>query len=314
MNLLVPVIKSIQMLVHSQFWLAGDVDPGDAIHMRLLRYGPRGLEKPGMMHEGSIRDLSEVIPDLDGSTLTPRRFAELAALDPASLPEVAGSPRLGACVGRPGKFICIGLNYVDHAAETGAGLPQEPAVFLKATSAVCGPNDPIIKPRGSTKLDWEVELGFAISTECRYVDEIEGAAAIAGYFVCHDVSERAFQMERGGQWDKGKGCDNFGPIGPWLVTADELPDPGDLRLWLDVNGHRYQSSSTRQMIFKPAFLVSYLSQFMSLQPGDVVSTGTPAGVGLGQKPPRYLSVGDSVTLGIERLGEQRQIVVPAPER
>jgi 2,4-didehydro-3-deoxy-L-rhamnonate hydrolase len=279
--------------------------------MKLLRYGARGLEKPGLMHGGSIRDLSGVIPELDGSALTPSRLAELAALDPTSLAKVEGSPRLGACVARPGKFICIGLNYVDHAVETGAPLPVEPVVFLKATSAVCGPNDPIVKPRGSTKLDWEVELAFAIGSECRYVDEAQGAAAIAGYFICHDVSERAFQMERGGQWDKGKGCDSFGPIGPWLVTPDELPNTGDLGLWLDVNGRRRQSGSTRQMIFKPPFLVSYLSHFMSLQPGDVVSTGTPAGVGLAQKPACYLSVGDSVRLGIDGLGEQNQTVVPA---
>ena len=279
--------------------------------MKLLRYGAPGLEKPGLMHGGSIRDLSAVIPDLDGSRLTPSRLAELAALDPTSLAKVEGSPRLGACVARPGKFICIGLNYLDHAVETGAPLPAEPVVFLKATSAVCGPNDPILKPRGSTKLDWEVELAFAIGSECRYVDEAGGAAAIAGYFICHDVSERAFQMERGGQWDKGKGCDSFGPIGPWLVTPDELPDIEDLGLWLDVNGRRRQFGSTRQMIFKPPFLVSYLSHFMSLQPGDIVSTGTPAGVGLAQKPPCYLSVGDSVRLGIDRLGEQNQTVVEA---
>ena len=279
--------------------------------MKLLRYGAPGLEKPGLIYGGSIRDLSGVIPDLDGSRLTPSRLAELGALDPTSLAKVEGSPRLGACVARPGKFICIGLNYLDHAVETGAPLPAEPVVFLKATSAVCGPNDPILKPRGSTKLDWEVELAFAIGSECRYLDEAEGAAAIAGYFICHDVSERAFQMERGGQWDKGKGCDSFGPIGPWLVTPDELPNIDDLALWLDVNGRRRQSGSTRHMIFKPPFLVSYLSHFMSLQPGDVVSTGTPAGVGLAQKPACYLSVGDSVRLGIDGLGVQNQTVVEA---
>jgi 2,4-didehydro-3-deoxy-L-rhamnonate hydrolase len=278
--------------------------------VKLVRYGLRGTEKPGVLDDrGTIRDLSDMVSDLEGAMLGPRGLAELEALDIESLPSVTGSPRLGACVAHPGMFICIGLNYTDHAAETGAAFPKEPVVFLKATSAVSGPHDPIIKPRGSTKLDWEVELAFVIGTECRYVDEIAGAAAIAGYFVCHDVSERAFQLERGGQWDKGKGCDSFGPIGPWLVTSREIPDPTNLAMWLDVNGKRFQSSSTRNMVFKPAVLVSYLSHFMSLQPGDVVTTGTPAGVGLGQKPPVFLSVGDIVCLGIEGLGEQRQTVV-----
>jgi 2,4-diketo-3-deoxy-L-fuconate hydrolase len=261
-------------------------------------------------HQGVVRDLSSVIPDLDGTTLNPQRLASLESLDAAGLPVVAGSPRLGPCVAHPGKFIGIGLNYTDHATEIGAAIPKEPVVFLKATSALSGPNDPIIQPRGSTKLDWEVELAFVIGTECRYVDEGEGAAAIAGYFVCHDVSERAFQLERGGgQWDKGKGCDSFGPIGPWLVTAAEVRDPCRLAMWLDVNGRRFQSGSTQSMIFKPPFLVSYLSQFMSLQPGDVVTTGTPAGVGLSQKPPMFLGVGDTVRLSIEGLGEQHQSVV-----
>jgi 2,4-didehydro-3-deoxy-L-rhamnonate hydrolase len=278
--------------------------------MKLVRYGPRGSEKPGLIDgQGTIRDLSEIVSDLDGLAIDPRGLARLDALDAASLPCVSGAPRLGSCVARPGKFICIGLNYTDHAAETGAAIPKEPILFMKATSALSGPNDPIIKPRGSTKLDWEVELAFVIGTECRYVDETAGAAAIAGYFICNDVSERAFQMERGGQWDKGKGCDSFGPIGPWLVTSNEIPDPANLAMWLDVNGKRYQSGNTHNMIFKPAFLVSYLSHFMSLQPGDLVTTGTPPGVGLGQKPPVYLSVGDSVRLGIEGLGEQRQSVV-----
>jgi 2,4-diketo-3-deoxy-L-fuconate hydrolase len=280
------------------------------MHVKLVRYGLRGLERPGLLDStGTIRDLSELVSEFEGAAFGPRGLAELEALDLASLPSITGSPRLGACVARPGKFICIGLNYTDHAAETGAEIPKEPIVFLKATSAVSGPNDPIIKPRDSTKLDWEVELAFVIGTECRYVDERAGAAAIAGYFVCHDVSERAFQLERGGQWDKGKGCDSFGPIGPWLVTSREIPDPANLAMWLDVNGKRFQSGSTRNMVFKPAFLVSYLSHFMSLQPGDVVTTGTPAGVGLGQKPPMFLSVGDTVCLGIEGLGEQRQTVV-----
>jgi len=259
--------------------------------------------------QGTLRDLSEIVSDLDGVAIDPRGLARLEALDAASLPAVSGAPRLGPCVAHPGKFLCIGLNYTDHAAETGAAIPKEPILFMKATSALSGPNDPIIKPRGSTKLDWEVELAFVIGAECRYVDETAGAAAIAGYFICNDVTERVFQMERGGQWDKGKGCDSFGPIGPWLVTSSEIPDPANLAMWLDVNGKRYQSGNTHNMIFKPAFLVSYLSHFMSLQPGDVVTTGTPPGVGLGQKPPVYLTVGDSVRLGIEGLGEQRQSVV-----
>jgi len=280
--------------------------------MKLLRYGPLGHERPGMLDDsGAIRDLSGVVRDIDGSTLTPEALRGLRALHPTTLPPVSGGQRLGSCIARPGKFICIGLNYADHAAETGAAPPSEPILFLKANSALCGPNDPIIKPRGSTKLDWEVELALVIGTECRYVDEAAGLAAIAGYCVCNDVSERAFQLERGGQWDKGKGCDSFGPIGPWLVTADELGDTGNLAMWLEVNGKRFQSGSTRTMIFRPAFLVSYLSQFMSLQPGDIVSTGTPPGVGLGQKPPRFLNVGDRIDLGIAGLGEQHQIVVAA---
>jgi 2,4-didehydro-3-deoxy-L-rhamnonate hydrolase len=278
--------------------------------MKLLRYGEPGAEKPGMLDgEGNIRDLSGAVGDIDGRSLTPAALADLRRLDAARLPLVAGAPRLGPCVARPGKFIGIGLNYADHAAETNSPIPQEPVIFMKATSALSGPNDPIVQPRDSTKLDWEVELAFVIGTECRYVDETEGAAAIAGYFICNDVSERAFQIERGGQWDKGKGCDSFGPIGPWLVTADEVADTGNLHLWLDVNGHRYQNGSTRTMLFKPAFLVSYLSAFMSLQAGDIVTTGTPPGVGLGQKPPKYLQIGDRVRLGIDKLGQQQQLVV-----
>jgi 2,4-didehydro-3-deoxy-L-rhamnonate hydrolase len=278
--------------------------------MKLLRYGSAGRERPGMVDSsGAVRDLSGVVNEIDGATLSPSVLARLRALDVESLPLAGNVERLGACVARPGKFICIGLNYADHAAETGVAVPEEPVVFLKATSAVSGPNDCIIKPRGSTKLDWEVELALVIGSECRYVDEKSAQSNIAGYCVCNDVSERAFQLERGGQWDKGKGCDSFGPIGPWLVTADELTDTSDLAMWLDVNGKRFQSGSTRTMIFKPAFLVSYLSQFMSLQPGDVVSTGTPPGVGMGQRPPTYLNVGDTITLGIGRLGTQRQVVV-----
>jgi 5-carboxymethyl-2-hydroxymuconate isomerase len=278
--------------------------------MKLVRHGQPGAERPGILdRDGAIRDLGGIIRDIDGSALTPQRLRELQSLKVETLPLVQGAVRLGPCVARPGKFLCIGLNYADHAAETGAAIPAEPIIFMKATSALSGPNDAVIKPRGSTKLDWEVELAFVIGSECRYVDEAAGAAAIAGYFVCNDVSERAFQLERGGQWDKGKGCDSFGPIGPWLVTADEVADVGNLGMWLEVNGRRYQDGSTRTMIFKPAFVVSYLSQFMSLQPGDIVTTGTPPGVGLGQKPPVYLNVGDEMRLGIEGLGEQRQKVI-----
>ncbi len=308
MDLPIPVAARDQVQFSAP---AGTVTPriDNQQAMKLLRYGHAGAEKPGALDaDGNIRDLSAVIEDVDGRFLTPAALAGLRRLDVMQLPRVCGSPRLGPCVARPGKFVCIGLNYADHAAEANAPIPPEPVIFMKATSALSGPNDPIVQPRGSTKLDWEVELAFAIGTECRYVDEAEGAAAIAGYFVCNDVSERAYQMERGGQWDKGKGCDSFGPIGPWLVTPDEIPDLHDLHLWLDVNGRRFQSGSTKTMLFKPSFLVSYLSEFMSLQPGDIVSTGTPAGVGLGQKPPRYLRPGDTVRLGISNLGEQQQVV------
>ena len=278
--------------------------------MKLVRYGSPGAERPGLIDaRGTVRDLSPVLDDVDGSSLSHASLARLRDLDVASLERVDSVDRFGACVAKPGKFICIGLNFRDHAAETGAPIPAEPIVFMKATSAVSGPDDPIIMPRNSRKLDWEVELAFVVGEECRYVDETEAATKIAGYCVCNDVSEREFQLERGGQWDKGKGCDSFGPIGPWLVTADEVQDPGSLRMWLTVNGECMQNGSTSQMIFGPAFLLSYLSQFMSLQPGDVVSTGTPAGVGLGRHPPRYLQVGDVVELGIDGLGTQRQVVV-----
>ena len=247
--------------------------------MKLLRYGSVGSERPGILDsDGVVRDLSGVVDDIGGAVLSPAGLERLRTLDLGSLPIASNHGRLGACVSRPGKFICIGLNYADHAAETGVAVPTEPVVFLKATSAVSGPNDDIIKPRGSTKLDWEVELALVIGSECRYVDEQTAQSAIAGYCVCNDVSERAFQLERGGQWDKGKGCDSFGPIGPWLVTSDEVGETGSLSMWLEVNGKRFQSVSTQTMIFKPAFLVSYLSQFMSLQPGVIVSTGTPPGV------------------------------------
>ena len=279
--------------------------------MKLLRFGPVGEERPGILDgEGKIRDLSSIVDDIDGTLLGAAMLDWLRGIDLAALPVVSEGVRLGPCVARPGKFVCIGLNYADHAAETGAAIPDEPVVFMKATSALSGPDDPIIRPRGSEKLDWEVELAFVVGAPCRYVDEAAASRAIAGYFICNDVSERAFQLERGGQWDKGKGCDSFGPIGPWLVTADEIADPLDLAMWLDVNGRRYQDGSSHTMIFSPAFLLSYLSRFMSLQPGDIVTTGTPPGVGLGQKPPVYLADGDVVTLGIAGLGTQRQQVLP----
>ncbi|WP_414902379.1 fumarylacetoacetate hydrolase family protein [Sphingomonas flavalba] len=280
--------------------------------MKLLRFGPKGAERPGMLDaDGAIRDLSAHVADIADDVLTPAGLARLATIDPACLPLVEGGVRYGPCVGHVGKFICIGLNYSDHAEETGASVPSEPVMFMKATSALSGPNDPIIQPRGSTKLDWEVELAVVIGNRVAYADEKEAAAAIAGYCICNDVSERAFQLERQGQWAKGKGCDSFGPIGPWLVTADEVGDASDLAMWLEVNGRRFQDGSTRTMIYKPAFLVSYISQFMSLQPGDIISTGTPAGVGLGQSPPLYLNPGDTVELGIAGLGTQRQAVVAA---
>ncbi|KQV54912.1 MULTISPECIES: fumarylacetoacetate hydrolase family protein [unclassified Caulobacter] len=279
--------------------------------MKLLRFGPPGQERPGLLDAaGVIRDLGAVIGDLDPSTLTLDGLAALRALDPASLPAAPADARLGPCVAKPGKFVCIGLNYADHAAESGLPIPEEPVVFMKATSALSGPNDPIIKPRGSTQLDWEVELAFVVGAHVSYASEEEAARAIAGYCVCNDVSERAFQMQSS-QWDKGKGCDSFGPLGPWLVTPDEIPDAHDLSMWLEVNGKRFQDGSTKTMIFRPAFVLSYLSRFMSLQPGDVVTTGTPPGVGLGQKPQVWLNVGDRVALGIQGLGEQRQVVVGA---
>jgi 5-carboxymethyl-2-hydroxymuconate isomerase len=278
--------------------------------MKLLRYGPLGQEKPGLLDaDGRIRDLSGHIHDLAHNDLSRESFARIATLDPADLPLVEGNPRLGACVGGVGKFICIGLNYSDHAAETNAVVPPEPIIFMKATSAIHGPSDDVIKPRGSTKMDWEVELAVVIGRPVAYADEIEAAAAIAGYCVCNDLSERAFQTERHGQWTKGKSCDTFGPIGPWLVTPDEAGDVGNLHMWLEVNGKRYQDGNSSTMVYKPAFIVSYLSQFMSLQPGDVISTGTPPGVGMGQRPPVYLEVGDVMALGIEGLGIQHQTVL-----
>ena len=259
---------------------------------------------------GHIRDLSTVVADIDGAAL--RDLDRLRAVDPATLPLVEGSARIGPCVGRVGKLLCIGLNYADHAAEAGMAIPAEPIVFMKATSAIVGPDDDVVIPRRSVKSDWEVELGIVIGRDCAYLsDEAEANTAIAGYCVVNDLSEREWQLERGGQWDKGKGCDTFGPIGPWLVTADEVADPADLRLWLEVDGHRYQDGTTATMIFKPAFIVHYLSQFMSLQAGDVISTGTPPGVGMGQKPPVFLRAGQTIRLGIEGLGEQTQRTVGA---
>jgi len=278
--------------------------------MKLLRYGPSGHEKPGLLDaDGQIRDLSGVIDDIAGDVLSDASLAKIAAIDPATLPLAPAGSRYGPCVGRVGKFICIGLNYADHAAESNLPVPDEPVLFMKATSAIVGPNDEVLKPRGSTKFDWEVELGLVIGRHASYVSEAEALDYVAGYCTINDVSERNFQTERGGTWDKGKGCDTFGPIGPWLVTKDEAGDVNNLKMWLEVNGKRFQNGSTSTMVFKPAFLVHYVSQFMSLHPGDVISTGTPPGVGLGQKPdPIYLNVGDVMELGIEGLGSQKQTV------
>lgn len=281
--------------------------------MKLLRYGEKGQERPALLDaEGRLRDLSAHISDVAGEALLPHNLARLQDLDPASLPLVTGNPRLGACVGQVGKFICIGLNYADHAAETGAPIPDEPIIFNKWTSAIVGPNDNIEIPRHSTKTDWEVELGVVIGQGGRYIEESQAMQHVAGYCVINDVSEREFQLERGGTWDKGKGCDTFGPLGPWLVSRDEIADPHQLSIWLEVDGHRYQNGNTRTMIFQIPKLISYLSQFMSLQPGDVISTGTPPGVGLGIKPvPVYLKPGQKIRLGIEGLGEQNQTTVDA---
>ncbi len=277
--------------------------------MKLLRYGPAGQEKPGLVDkDGKVRDLSGHVKDIAGDAISPEGLSRLAALDPASLPVVEVT-RYGPCVAGTGKFICIGLNYSDHAAETGAKVPPEPIIFMKATSAIVGPNDNVEIPRGSEKTDWEVELGIVIGKHAKYVSEDEALDYVAGYCLINDVSERAFQAERQGQWTKGKSCDTFGPTGPWLVTKDEIKDPQDLKMWLQVNGHRYQNGSSATMVYGVKYLVSYLSQFMSLHPGDIISTGTPPGVGLGQKPNVFLKAGDVVTLGIEGLGEQRQDVV-----
>lgn len=275
--------------------------------MKLLRYGEPGQEKPGLLDaEGHIRDLSGKVADISGEALTPSALAGLAKIDPASLPRVDGNPRIGPCVGDVGKFICIGLNYADHAAESGAKVPPEPIMFMKPRSAIVGPNDEVRIPRGSVKTDWEVELGIVIGTAAKYVSQADALSHVAGYCIVNDVSEREYQLERHGTWDKGKCCDTFGPIGPWMVTADEIPDPQNLGMWLEVDGHRYQDGSTKTMVYGVAHLVSYLSQFMTLHPGDIIATGTPPGVGMGQKPPVYLKAGQTMRLGIEGLGEQRQ--------
>jgi 2-keto-4-pentenoate hydratase/2-oxohepta-3-ene-1,7-dioic acid hydratase in catechol pathway len=277
--------------------------------MKLLRYGPAGQEKPGLLDAaGAIRDLSGVVPDIAGEALSRAGLARLKGIDPSTLPVVSGNPRLGPCISGVGKFICIGLNYSDHAAETGNPIPSEPIIFMKATSAITGPNDDVIIPKNSTKTDWEVELGVVIGSVARYVEEKDALDYVAGYCVVNDVSERAFQIERQGQWTKGKSADSFGPIGPWLVTADEVADPQNLAMFLEVNGHRFQNGSTKTMIYGVQHLVSYLSHFMSLQPGDIISTGTPPGVGMGQKPQVYLKPGDKMRLGIAGLGEQNQTV------
>lgn len=280
--------------------------------MKLLRYGKPGAERPALVDaQGNLRDLSDVIDDLAGSALSPASLAKLRQLNVDALPKVAGTPRIGACVGNVGKFICIGLNYADHAAETGAEIPKEPVIFSKWTSAIVGPNDAVEIPRDSVKTDWEVELGVVIGKGGRYISEADALSHVAGYCVINDVSEREFQIERGGTWDKGKGCDTFGPLGPWLVTTDEIPDANQLSMWLEVDGKRYQNGNTNTMIFKVPEIISYLSRFMSLQPGDVISTGTPPGVGMGQKPPVYLRAGQQIRLGIEGLGEQRQTTIQA---
>jgi ureidoglycolate lyase len=278
--------------------------------MKLLRVGAPGLEKPAILHsDGTYRDLSSIVPELRGLVLTPEGLNRIRAVDPASLPILDRNQRIGPCVDKVGKFICIGLNYADHAAETGAAIPAEPIIFMKATSAIIGPNDDVIIPKNAIKPDWEVELGIVIGKEARYVDEANALDHVAGYCLVNDVSERHFQTERGGQWDKGKGCDTFGPIGPWLVTQDEIPDPQNLGMWLEIDGHRYQNGSTRTMIFGVVQVVSYVSQFMSLQPGDIISTGTPPGVGMGVKPePIWLKPGNVMRLGIDGLGEQKQNV------
>jgi 2,4-diketo-3-deoxy-L-fuconate hydrolase len=278
--------------------------------MKLVRHGNKGSERPGMLDaQGALRDLSSIIHDVDGRALSQGSLGALRGVDPSSLPLISANQRLGACVGNVGKFVCVGLNYSDHAAESGMEVPKEPVLFMKATSSICGANDETVLPRHSEKTDWEVELGVVIGTEAKYVSEADALSHVAGYCVVNDISERAHQLEGTGQWVKGKSADTFGPIGPWLVTADEVPDPQSLRLWLEVDGQRYQDGSTATMVFGVAHLISYISRYMSLQPGDIISTGTPQGVGLGQKPPRFLRAGNVVRLGIDGLGAQHQTVV-----
>ena len=275
--------------------------------MKLVRFGAPGAEMPGLIDPtGTLRNLSDIVPDISGGTLSDAGLEEIRTLDAAKLPAAPGNPRLGPCVGSVGKYVCIGLNYSDHAKEANMPIPEEPIIFFKATSSIMGPNDDIVLPKASQKVDWEVELCIVIGNEARYVTEAKALSHVAGYCVANDVSERHFQLERSGQWVKGKSADTFGPIGPWLVTRDEVPDPQNLEMWLEVDGHRHQSGSTRTMIFGAAQIVSYVSQFMSLQPGDIIATGTPPGVGMGHKPPVYLSPGQTVRLGIEGLGEQKQ--------
>jgi 2,4-didehydro-3-deoxy-L-rhamnonate hydrolase len=279
--------------------------------MKLVRYGNPGKEKPGLIDaDGKLRDLSSVVKDIGPDQLSDAALAKLRKLKTDKLPLVKGSPRLGAPVGGVPKFIAIGLNYSDHAAESNMPIPKEPIVFMKATSCIQGANDPVMLPKGSVKSDWEVELGVVIGTMARHVSQKDALNYVAGYCAINDVSEREFQLERGSQWDKGKGCDTFGPLGPWLVTRDDIPNPQKLAMWLDLNGKRVQTGNTKTMIFSVARIVSHLSQYMTLMPGDVITTGTPPGVGLGMKPPLYLKKGDVMTLGIEGLGEQRQVVVP----
>ena len=282
--------------------------------MKLLRYGIQGMERPGILDPaGKIRDLSGVISDLGGEKLSPESFDRLRQVELQNLPEAPDPVRLGPCVASVGKFVCIGLNYSDHAAESGMAVPAEPVVFMKATSSICGPYDQVEIPRGSIKTDWEVELGVVIGSKAKYVAEQDALKYVAGYCVVNDLSERSFQLEGTGQWVKGKSADTFGPIGPWLVTADEVPDPQDLRLWLEVDGKRFQDGSTKTMVFGVAHLISYLSRFMTLHPGDIISTGTPPGVGRGQKPPLYLRAGNRMRLGVEGLGEQEQVVIAEDE-
>ncbi len=279
--------------------------------MKLVRYGATGAEKPGIMDaDGVLRDLTDIVRDIDGSTLSPAGLAKIAGVDAKTLPKVFGTPRIGPCIARPLNFVCIGLNYADHAAETGATPPTEPIIFLKSLGAFQGPNDDVVIPKGSTKPDWEVELGIVIGTKAKYVSEADALNHVAGYCVVNDVSERNFQTERGGTWDKGKGCDTFGPTGPWMVTKDEVPDPQNLAMWLDVDGVRMQTGNTKTMIFNVVQIVSYVSHFITLHPGDIIATGTPPGVGMGKKPaPIWLKAGNVMTLGIDGLGEQRQNVL-----